>query len=618
MHKPSRHNGRFFYAVMIAFFLYCLRQPAAAYPAECLYDSVFIKIRADYTAEITFTQKYKFNHAQASEYSVIKIPVNRYIDFKLIGVKTMLPDGRELSLKNRDIEMVSDFTPQYYPDSKSVILYIPAARVKAEAYVSYMLTYKSLLYLPRFFRQRDVPTGNSFLKVESEIPYAYYASDSFTRATDINSNLILFVGNIPPSHVEPHMPPPSDFQIIVRPDSVVYWGNKYGFASWHDVADFYNQLSAGDNEMKPDSQITRIADSLVAGATTRSDSLKALLDYMLENIRYISMDIGRGEFKPLKPIEVLEKKYGDCKDQSELLCALCRAVGFAADPALMSTRNNPDVLISLPWPGFFNHVITAVDTGNGYRFLDASQATCCFGNLPFNLRNRRALVCGNSPFLEFTLTSPYVKENKITINSSYVIGSEDNMAVSIKMQLLRDPAYMFYSADEQQVLSNVLYAFFGDELKGRFSSSFKINHNQPDFIEVTGSLLEKPQSSPGGKRLLVNIMSPFSKILKKYFPATGRVNPYVFDFTFNISEETDISVPPKFSPDIDSLSLAFNERGIKADIDSRCDTTSVSFNKSFSLFEYTIDADRYNKFADFLLKASQASYNSVEIISTDE
>ena len=618
MRKLPRHNSLIQWAMLLIFLWIGRAYSESDYPAECLYDSVTVDIHKNYTAEITFNRKFKFYRPQASEYSIIKIPVNSYIDFELIDVKTMLPDGREIELKPRDIETVSDFTPQYYPDSKSKILYVPAARTNAEAEIKYKLTYKSLLYLPRIFRQRDIPTANSYLAVSSEIPYSYYASEDFQQQSGQDSNIVFYSDSIPAYFVEPHMPPPSDYQIVIRPDTVRYWGKTYGFASWTEIADFYNQLSEAGGELDPSRRIKQIADSLVADAVSRDDSLKALLDYMIENIRYVSVDIGRGEFKPLMPSEVLEKKYGDCKDQSELLCSLCRAVGFKANPALMATRDIPGVVLTLPWPGYFNHVITAVDTGNGYFFLDASQTTCCFGNLPFNLRNRRALVCGDSPFLEFTQTSPFVKDNQILVNSSYIINSSSSMRVDITIQITRDPAFIFYSRDENQVLSNVLYAFFGDDLKGRYSSSFRLINNEPDLIEVTGSLLEKPQSSPGSKRLLINMISPYIKILRKYFQSAGRVNPYAFDFTFNINEETNFYLPGEFRVDSDSLSMAFNEKGLKAEIRSKIDPQAVRISKSFSLFGYTIDAERYDKFAEFLLMVSQAPYNSIEIISSEE
>jgi hypothetical protein len=585
-----------------------------ALPAECLYDSVSVAIKADYTAEITYSFSYRFLEPRAEQYAIVRVPVNSHIDFEFIGVSTRLPDGREIKLDKKDIETVSDFTPQYYPDSKSKIIYLPLPRIDAVSKVAYKLKYESLLYLPRFFRQRDIATFNSYLQVRSEIPYTYYATDEFFSDRMADSTLFFYSDMIPPRLDEPNSPPPEDFQIVVTPDSLVYMGKKYGFMVWSDVAHFYNDLSAKDYNGTGSSTITDLAGNLTRISTSRDDSLKALLDFVRENIRYISVDIGRGEFKPLPADEVLAKKYGDCKDQAALLTALCRSLKFAANPALMTTRGQPDVIVSHPWPGFFNHVITAVDTGAGYLFLDASRPTCCFGNLPFALRNRRALVCGDQPFLEFTLTSPFVQGNDIDIDLTYRLSPGGDLSADVDIRLHKDAAFIFQAKTADQALSNVLTTFFGDDISGRYRSGFRVTINQPDLVRVTGSFFEKLTPVPRSSRLMVNVQSPYLRLLRKYFMPPPRFEPYEFDFGFNIKERIKLLVPENYRADKDSVELVFNERGMKADIHLMVNQNACEIVKEFKLYDYSLDAERYNKFIDFLLIASQIPYNSFELL----
>jgi len=594
-----------------------LAQDTDSFPVECQYDSIFVDIRSNYTAEVIYKQKYLFNQARITEYSTIKVPINKHIDFSLIEIMTVLPDGRQIKLDSNDIETISDFSPQYYPDSKSKIIHIPSPRVGAVAIVAYKLSYKSLLYLPQFFRQRDIPINSSYLGVNSEIPCTFYATDDIQQARPGSFKSAFYSGNIPAIKYESNMPPGSDYKIMVKPDSVVYEGKKYGFSTWSDVALFYNELSETRFNTGDGNTITLLAADIVKNAKDEMDSLEALLGYVRDNIRYISLNIGRGEFKPLKANEVLNKKFGDCKDQSALLTALCRSVGFDANPALMTTRDKPDVIISHPWPGYFNHVITAVDTGNGYLFLDASQATCCFGSLPPNLRNRRALICGNSPFLEFTLTSPLELGNDIDINQVYKIGKGGNIRTEVDLRLYRDPAFMFYAASDERVLTDILYTFLVDDIASRYRTGFKIVNNAPDFIRVSGFYFERLPEPPKSNRLLINIHSPFLKFIKNYFQYTNRINSYNFDFTFNVNESIDLELGDYFTAEKDSVALAFNERGLQAQQVLSSDGNACRIGKSFRLFDYTLTADRYNRFSDFLLIISQIPYNSIEIFPVD-
>jgi hypothetical protein len=394
-------------------------------------------------------------------------------------------------------------------------------------------------------------------------------------------------------------------------------GDKYGFSRWPDVAGFYNKLSELDYPVNIPPVIRDLADSLAREALTRNDSLKALLDFVINNIRYISVDIGRGEFKPLNAADVLGKRFGDCKDQSALLVSLCRALGYDASPALMTTRDKPDIIITHPWPGFFNHVITAVDTGNGYLFLDASQATCCFGNLPFTLRNRRALICGESPFLEFTLTSPFEQGNDIDIELIYSITNTGNLRIDISMEIYKDPAHIFHTQSEKQTLSNMLYTFFDEDIISRFSGNFRILENQNDYIKMTGNLFEELSETPQSNRILINTQSPYMRLLRKYFSLPARNHPYEFDFAFNVNERAILALTDGYTADKDSLALTFNERGLTGELNILSDYNNCEIRKNFRLFNYTLPADRYNRFVDFLLNASQITYNSLEIIKND-
>jgi len=113
-------------------------------PVEFLYDSVQVKIYNNYTAEITYTKGIQFNQAGIEKYSIIRVPVNQHIEFKLLEVSTKLLDGRKQKLERGDIETISDFTPSYYPESKTKIIYIPSPRAGAVAHVSYQMKYKNL------------------------------------------------------------------------------------------------------------------------------------------------------------------------------------------------------------------------------------------------------------------------------------------------------------------------------------------------------------------------------------------------------------------------------------------------------------------------------------------
>jgi len=611
----SRIKTKHLYLFIVFLLLVCTESASLAdeLPAAvCLYDSVFLDIKSDYTAEAVFKQKYLFNWPGSIEYSSIKIPVNRHVEFSLIEVTHLLTNGHAVSYNKNDIETVSDFSPGYYSDSKTKIIHLPSTRPGAMAVVSYKLKYKSLLYLPQFFRQKSIPTYKSYLEISSKIPFEYYVSANCFKVARDSLRIIIIAENIPSFTYEASMPPVDAYRVVIRPDTISYEDKKYSFQSWSDVAAFYNHLS--DDRMLPGLKISSLAESLCVNAGDPIDSVEALFNFVRDNIRYISVDIGRGEFRPLQASEVYKKRYGDCKDQSALLIALCRAVGIKANPALITTRSRPDVITPLPWPGYFNHVITAVDTTNGYLFLDASQFTCCFDHLPPGLRNRRALICGAEPFLEFTFISPYDPGNRLDFELIYKINSSGSFRCDANLKLSRDPAFVFYSKNPEQELADVFHTFFGSNLTRQSQSGFKVNHHSPDFIEISGYFFGDLPKAAKGNRLLVNTGSPFFNYLKKYFYTSQRLNPYSFDFTFSMNETVRLELANNLKVDEDSLVLTFNERGLNSNLSLISGGQLCNINKNFNLYDYMLSGEGYNRFYDFLLIALQAPYNSIEII----
>src|SRR5438445_907759 len=83
------------------------------------------------------------------------------------------------------------------------------------------------------------------------------------------------------------------------------------------------------------------------------------------------------------PAQVLETRYGDCKDKATLFIALVRRLGLKAYPVLLSASGSADS--TLPTVQQFDHMIAAVDRPekNGGRiYLDLTSELTPYGELP--------------------------------------------------------------------------------------------------------------------------------------------------------------------------------------------------------------------------------------------
>lgn len=129
------------------------------------------------------------------------------------------------------------------------------------------------------------------------------------------------------------------------------------FESWKDVSRWYAELS--DAQAMPDERIAAKARELTAGAATELDKIRAVGRYV-QNIQYISVQIGVGRWRPHAASEVMAKSYGDCKDKANLMRAMLRSLNIQSYPVLIFSGDPTYVQEAWVSPGQFNHCIIAV------------------------------------------------------------------------------------------------------------------------------------------------------------------------------------------------------------------------------------------------------------------
>src|SRR5258707_4422347 len=166
------------------------------------------------------------------------------------------------------------------------------------------------------------------------------------------------------------------------------------FATWEQVGAWYNDLQSERAKSTP--AIKAKAAELTSGLSTPEAKIKALYQFVSLNFRYIGVDFGIGRYQPHAAGEVLANGYGDCKDKHTLLAALLDATGIQSFPVLIGTQR--DIEPSVPSPGQFDHLITAVPVGSDLAFLDTTAEVAPFGMLFSPLRRKKALVVKGPSF----------------------------------------------------------------------------------------------------------------------------------------------------------------------------------------------------------------------------
>jgi hypothetical protein len=141
-----------------------------------------------------------------------------------------------------------------------------------------------------------------------------------------------------------------------------------GRSSWAEVADLFREaylppaeLPAGLEEM--------VADIAARWATAAERTPEALR-LIQQQLRYHSVGVGEGGYRP-RPVEAIwATRYGDCKDVSRLLASVLRRLGVDAAPALVNTRHGAALNDELVNATAFDHCIVRATIDGETWWLD--------------------------------------------------------------------------------------------------------------------------------------------------------------------------------------------------------------------------------------------------------
>jgi transglutaminase-like putative cysteine protease len=191
------------------------------------------------------------------------------------------------------------------------------------------------------------------------------------------------------------------------------------FDTWADVSRWYTELA--NPQAEPDDPVAAKARELTADAKTELEKIQAIGRYV-QNLQYVSVQIGIGGWRPHSASQVFAKQYGDCKDKANLMRAMLRAVKLEAYPVLIYSGDRTRVHEDWVSPDQFNHCIVAVRVSDETKaptvvqhptlgrllIFDATDDATPVGDLPEHEQGSLALVAAGADgaLLRMPVTPP--------------------------------------------------------------------------------------------------------------------------------------------------------------------------------------------------------------------
>jgi hypothetical protein len=118
--------------------------------------------------------------------------------------------------------------------------------------------------------------------------------------------------------------------------------------------------------------------------------IRAVHAFVVTNTRYVGLEVGIHGYKPYRVDQVLERRFGDCKDKASLTHALLRALGIDSRLVLLRTKRLGSVPERPASLAVFNHAILHVPRHD--LWLDGTATWSGSGDLPAEDRGATVLV----------------------------------------------------------------------------------------------------------------------------------------------------------------------------------------------------------------------------------
>lgn len=145
------------------------------------------------------------------------------------------------------------------------------------------------------------------------------------------------------------------------------------FRDWAEAAAQMAPLYARAEVLEDASPLQAEIERIRAENPTAPAQAAAALRLVQEQVRYVALAMGEGNYTPDSADSVWRSRYGDCKGKTALLLALLHGLGIDAVPALVSTRLGDGLDERLPLISWFDHVIVRATVDGRTYWLDGTR-----------------------------------------------------------------------------------------------------------------------------------------------------------------------------------------------------------------------------------------------------
>lgn len=335
--------------------------------------------------------------------------------------------------------------------------------------------------------------------------------------------------------------------VFIAPTDFEIDGYKGNMNNWENFGKFISSLST-NRDILPEA-IKQKVHELTNGITDPKEKVRVLYNFLQQNTRYISIQLGIGGWQPFDANYVATKRYGDCKALSNYMVALLKEAGIKSNYVLIKAgEDESDMITDFPCTQF-NHATVCVPLDKDSIWLECTSQTKFPGYIGNFTGNRHAVLI-NETGGHVVYTKYYGIDDNLTERNIHATIDETGK--------LTGTVSTNYHCMEQDDLHEEINYFAKDKLLERrkkdldlpdydiINLNYTETKSEKPFITEAIDIIANNYASVSGKRMFVmpNILS---KDNVKLTANDNRKYPIARTYAFTSSDTVHIEIPTGYS-----------------------------------------------------------------------
>ena len=342
--------------------------------------------------------------------------------------------------------------------------------------------------------------------------------------------------------------------------------------------------------------------TLVSGATTTKEKVKRIYEYVQNNTRYISVQLGIGGLRPYPAQEVAQVGYGDCKGLTNLTKALLTSQGIDSNYCIVyggrEKRSIDPEFASFQG----NHVILNVPLESEDIWLECTSQTLPFNFLGDFTDDRDVVAL--TPQGGVVLHTPHYDYKANSLETSGTTKLFDDGSINAQVTMVSKGIQYdnrFTSERMNTEDRTGRYKAYWDYIDNVTINSMEFNNDKQNIVfteDINFSATSYGSIADNKMLVPVNVLNRYTYYPDRY---KDRTQDIVVERGYTDTDSFTLEIPENYQ--VDTLPSAVeidNEFGKYAMEVVESGENQLRITRTFVLYEVNLDKSRFKDYRTFL------------------